>query len=211
MDLPIVAAALLLPWILGSTMLGALRSPSRAPDAPGEIAWLAGAGWFVGAFALTLWMRALSLAGVRFGLAAVALPLLAVALALAALTWRRDGAPRRRGQVRGVPRAGGEPRARRRRARLLVGGDRVAGAALRAARARGRRGGRSIRGTRGSQWATKARVWYELGDGAVRPQRGVVRRERHSSSSTPRPNYPATVPLWQVWIEPRCSAAGTTR
>ena len=50
------------------------------------------------------------------------------------------------------------------------------------------------------QWATKARVWYALGH--IVPfgrTDAVVRRATAHYGSTRRPNYPATVPLWQVW------------
>ena len=199
MDLPIVAAALLLPWILGSTMLGALRSPSRAPDAPGEIAWLAGAGWFVGAFALTLWMRVLSLAGVRFGLAAVALPLLAVALVLAALTWRRDG---RRVVA-----------AKFAAFRALVASPGLAGAArafwwaaiawlaLRFALLALEVAWRPLYPWDAwIQWATKARVWYEFGLLAPFARSAEWFAAAGKLFFDASPEYPPTVPLWQVWM-----------
>ena len=67
-------AGLLLPWVAGIAALVLLRG-RRALSAPGEIAWIAGAGYLVGAFALTLWMRVLSFAGVAFGALAIAAPL----------------------------------------------------------------------------------------------------------------------------------------
>ncbi len=80
---------LLLPCALGSAALLAARDSSRALSAPGELAWLAGAGYLGGALLLTLWMRALSQAGVLFGVAAIGLPLLAASVALGGLAWRR--------------------------------------------------------------------------------------------------------------------------
>jgi hypothetical protein len=47
-------------------------------------------GYLAGAFLLTLWMRALSLAGVRFGVLQIALPLLVVSAGVR-LTSRGDG------------------------------------------------------------------------------------------------------------------------
>ena len=87
-----LAAGLALPWLLGIAIVLAVR-PARDPlDAPGEIAWIAGASYFVGALLLTLWMRALSIADVRFGIGTVGAPLLAVAVALGIYARRRDGA-----------------------------------------------------------------------------------------------------------------------
>src|SRR5512143_2728093 len=70
-DIVALVAGLLLPCALGIALLAALRTDARAPAAPGEIAWIVGAGYLVGAFLLTLWMRLLSLAGVHFGAIAI--------------------------------------------------------------------------------------------------------------------------------------------
>jgi hypothetical protein len=67
--------------------LALLRRPG--PLVAGEGAWIAGAGYLVGAFALTLWMRALSRFDVPFG-AAVALPLVVARSSRFAFAWRRD-------------------------------------------------------------------------------------------------------------------------
>ena len=60
----------------------AARTARRPLVAPGEIAWIAGTSYFAGAFLLTLWMRALSLVDVGFGVGTIGVPLLAVAIAL---------------------------------------------------------------------------------------------------------------------------------
>ena len=166
-----------------------------------------GAGYLAGAFLLTLWMRALSLAGVRVrrrrdraAAARARAPLLGY------VGWRRHGGARPAACARAALRSACRP-ARRRRARRSGGAlARVARAALRAARRSRSRGGRSIRGTRGSQWATKARVWFELG--RIVPfvdADAMVRRGRQRRGSTRRRDYPATVPLLQVWA---CIALG---
>ncbi len=50
------------------------------------------------------------------------------------------------------------------------------------------------------QWATKARVWFELGYMApFVPVRGVGRRGCRAGLHRPDPGYPGTVPLLQVW------------
>jgi len=100
---------LLLPWLAGIAVVAALPG-RRAPSAPGELAWLAGSGFLAGAFLLTLWMRALSFAGVAFGWLAIAVPLALLA------AWRGYGcaAPQRervaRGRFRGALRAVASPK-----------------------------------------------------------------------------------------------------
>ena len=74
-----VLLSLALPWLAGALLVLVLRR--RQPE-PG---WLlcAGYGYLLGAFATTLVMRALSLAGVRWSLPIVAGAVLALAAALA--------------------------------------------------------------------------------------------------------------------------------
>src|SRR4030095_11759000 len=91
MDFPFLLAGLTLPWLLGIAALAAIRDTRRAADAPGEVAWIVGAGYFAGAFMLTLWMRALSLAGIPFGALAIGAPLLLATVGLAYVAWRRVG------------------------------------------------------------------------------------------------------------------------
>ena len=79
MSLVTLFLGLLVPWLVGVTLLLAL--PAQRPlSERGELAWIAGAGYFVGAFLLTLWMRALSQVGIEFGGLAIGVPLLAVAV-----------------------------------------------------------------------------------------------------------------------------------
>ena len=67
MDILAFIVGVKLPWLLGITALAALRDNRRPANAPGEVAWIVGAGYLVGAFLLTLWMRVLSLAHIPFG------------------------------------------------------------------------------------------------------------------------------------------------
>src|SRR5262249_11938976 len=85
-------AGLLLPWLVGgAAMLVLFRRPPSECVA-GEFAWNVGSAYFVGAFLLTLWMRALSIAGIRLGVMPVALPLLLFAAAATWFAGRREGA-----------------------------------------------------------------------------------------------------------------------
>jgi len=83
--LPFVAWALV--WIAGTALIAALPRSRGTFTASGEIAWLVGTGYFVGAFLLTVWMRLLSLAGIPLGRGSVGAPL--VLLAAAGVWWIR--------------------------------------------------------------------------------------------------------------------------
>ena len=201
MDLPIIVAALLLPWMLGVALLAALRDPARAPAGAGEFAWQAGAGWFVGAFALTLWMRALSFAGLRFGVAAVALPLIALASALLFVAWRRDGRRLVAAKLAALSALVASPG--------LAGAARVAWwaviawLALRFALLALEVTWRPLYPWDAwIQWATKARVWYEYGTLVPFARAGDWFAAGGTLFFDASPEYPPTVPLWQVWIEP---------
>jgi hypothetical protein len=91
MDILAFIVGLKLPWLLGIAALVAMRETRRPADAPGEVAWTVGVGYLVGAFMLTLWMRALSLAHIPFGIVAIGAPLLLATAALAVVAWRRHG------------------------------------------------------------------------------------------------------------------------
>jgi hypothetical protein len=186
------------PWMLGAFLLTASRRTERSFRTDGEIAWVVGCGWFIGAFALTVWMRALSALDVQFSLASIGGPLVIVAAALAARTARRSNRSERIEAARSA-------------------WNELSGAAL-------SRWGLALwfatlvwlalrslillfdvvtmplyPWDAWIQWATKARVWYELGH--------IVPFERSdpwfAAGGTAwfdaAPNYPATVPLWQVW------------
>ena len=195
MDAILLTVGLALPWLLGIGIVLLLRAPVPAADAEGEAAWIAGAGFLAGAFAVTVWMRVLSAAGIRFGLAAVALPLAVAAAALLALAWRRHG-----GTLAAAARnAAATPSG-------LVGAARVAfwiGVAWLALRA-------GLLGVEvasrplypwdaWTQWATKARVWYELGYLAPFARVNEWLAANGAVWFDASPEYPPTMPLLQVY------------
>ena len=194
---------LLLPWALGSAALLAARDARQPLDGPGELAWLAGTGYLAGAILLTLWMRALSAVGVPFGIAAIGLPLLAATAALATLALRRHG---------GRTAATAAARAALRLPEGIGGVTRIlwwsllAWMALRFALLGFEVAARPLYPWDAwIAWATKARVWFELG----RMAPFVDAQQWLAGSGTAwfdaSPDAPATLPLLQVWA---CIALG---
>lgn len=192
---------LLLPWVLGSATLLATCDVKRSPSAPGERAWLAGAGYLGGALLLTFWMRVLSLAGVDFGIATIGLPLLAASAVLGYLAWRRHrGHPiaALADALRPPPEVTGTVR--------IAWWGLLAWTVLRFALL-------ALELTwqplfpwdAWTQWATKARVWFEF-----RRMAPFVDAGQWLAASTgvwfdAAPRNPATLPLLQVWS---CIALG---
>ncbi len=187
-----------LPWLLGIVVLLAWRSAQRPLAAPGEVAWIAGAGFFVGAFLLTLWMRVLSLAGIKFSLLAVGGPLLVVAIVLAVL----------------VARGGGGAMARDLRSALrdaftvpdlapvlrIVWWLLLAWLGLRLALLAVEVFTRPLYPWDAwMQWATKARVWYELGTIVPFARLNEWLAANGAAYFDAAPEYPPTMPLLQVW------------
>ena len=189
-----------LPWALGAALMVALRLLSRSAQTTDQVAWTIGCGWFVGAFALTLWMRVLSLFGIPFSLSSIGIPLGFVTIALIVFVMRREPGARWREAVRGGLRelGGGELTGWRRALWLVI----CVWLAL-----------RSLLllldvatmplypWDAWIQWATKARVWFELGR-IVPFERGDGWFNAAGGAwFDAAPNYPATVPLWQVWTD----------
>jgi hypothetical protein len=183
-----------LVWLFGCLAVAAmLRRGLR--QRPGQSwAWTVGCGFFAGAFIVTVWMRALSLAGIRFSIASIALPLSIASVALAALAWRRAGVEQRTGSRTTddvAPLSGGK------RALLYV---LVAWLALRFVTLL-----LDVVWTplypwdAWIQWATKARVWYSLGQIVPFGRTDAWFAANGAVWFDASPNYPATVPLWQVW------------
>jgi len=188
---------LLLPWALGSAALLAARDARQPLGAPGELAWLAGLGYLAGAILLTLWMRALSAAGVPFGIAAIALPLLAAAAALATLALRRHG---------GAAAATAAGRAALRLPECIGGVTRIlwwsllAWMALRFALLGLELAARPLYPWDAwIAWATKARVWFELGRMAPFVDAAQWLAGSGTAWFDASPDSPATLPLLQVW------------
>ena len=196
-----LAFAAAVAWLPGVAALVALRPAS--PLAPGEGAWIAGVGYLVGAFAMTVWMRILSRAGVPFGVAVIALPLLAAGAVALAYAWRRDRFDARSW----LPRS----------SRALLAGDLAGGArvlwiallawlavrfALLAVEVLSRP---LYPWDAWTQWATKARVWYELGRMVPFARVAEWYAAGGSAYFDASPEYPPTMPLLQVW---NCVALG---
>ena len=195
---------LALPWLLGIIVLLAWRSAQRPLTTPGEIAWIAGAGFFTGAFVLTLWMRLLSLAGIKFSLLLVGGPLLVVAVVLAIVVARRGkgAAPQDlRAALRGaltVPEFA--PMLR------IVWWLLLAWLGLRLALLAVEVFSRPLYPWDAwMQWATKARVWYELGNIAPFARINEWLAANGAAYFDAAPEYPPTMPLLQVWS---CLALG---
>jgi hypothetical protein len=189
---------LLLPWALGVAALLALRETRAAKSPPGELAWLAGTGYLVGAIALTLWMRALSAVGIPFGTAAIALPLIAATLLLGYAALRRRRASLRTAMhgmlplLRAPDEIGGVVRVvwwaliGWMALRFVLLGLDVAWQPL-------------YPWDAWIEWATKARVWFELG--RIVPFVDAAKWLAASNGVwfDASPHNPATLPLLQVW------------
>ena len=197
MDAASLIVSAVLPWSAGIAALLALRERTRALDAPGEMAWLAGSGYLAGAFALTLWMRALSLAGIPFGAVAVGAPLLVLAAAGGWFAWRRDGTALVDVPLRALRACIAAPDAGRalRVAAWVIVGTLALRYTLLAAEILWRP---LYPWDAWTQWATKARVWYELG--RVAPfVNADVWLAGGAAYFDAAPAHPPTLPLLQVW------------
>lgn len=185
MEIPGLLAALCLPWLLGVVWL---RARWLKAD---DIAWpaLLGYGYLAGALTTTLVMRLLDLLGMHLGFLSIALTL---AMLIALGVWAGRGMP-----WQGL-RIGSDWR-------VLAGWHKAAFAGLLGLVAV-RLAGLGLEiiwqplypWDAWSQWATKARVWFELGHLApfVAPdiwlQGSGVFYDR-------APHYPPAIPLLQVW------------
>jgi hypothetical protein len=199
-----IVFSLALPLAFGGATVCLLRDARRGLGEPGEIAWIAGAGYFVGAFALTLWMRALSLVGVRMSLVAIAVPF---AIGFAALAWlclRRYGRALVEAKLAALrallaaPGLGGGAR--------IVWWIAVAWLVLRFLFLGLEVGWQPLYPWDAwTQWATKARIWFELGH--IVPFKGSDAWFARGGDAyfDAAPGYPPTAPLLQVWT---CIALG---
>ncbi|MEP7208068.1 MAG: hypothetical protein ABI920_14100 [Casimicrobiaceae bacterium] len=198
MDAIRIAFSLALPWAFGAALLTALPRRKLADGPAGDAAWILGVGYLLGAFGLTLWMRLLSSAGLRFGVANVAIPVLVLAAGLAAFAWHKAGRPRRSALAMRV-RTTIVPRFDAATTRV-VWWSLVTWMMLRFVLL-------AVEVTLRPlypwdawiQWATKARVWFELRTlapfGASTAWFGAPGSVYFDAS----PYYPPTIPLLQVW------------
>ena len=189
-------AAVALPWMLGVALIVALSGRERF-DAPGSLAWICGAGWFAGAFVATLWLRALSLLHVRFAVLPVAVPIAGVVLALAAIAWWRHRHALRPATRSAIDTLFALDREGWRRVAWL---GLIAWIALRFTLLLLEVSWRPMfPWDAWTQWATKARVWFELGT-LVPFANSAAWLAGASVYIDSAPGVPATVPLLQVWI-----------
>ena len=201
MDLLLIAFSLALPLALGASALLVLDWP-RPKDAAGSAALRCGYGYIVGALLLTFWMHGLSLLGLRFSWLSISLPLVALTAALIARAARRGrvSLPAMRSALTALV------------SPSLVGWQRVlwialiAWLALHFALMAAEVAWRPLYPWDAwVQWATKARVWYELGRIAPFVRADVWLAGADGAFFDASPNYPGTVPLLQVWT---CVALG---
>ena len=195
-----LAAAWILVWLFGIAALASIGrvANARAAAAP-NIGWTLGCGFLLGAFGVTVWMRVLSYTGLRFSLAAIALPLAIATVAMGVRHRRRLAEWLRRsrlvGDLRSSPLAQRPSNASRYLflAILLWLAFRFVLLVL------------DVVWTplypwdAWIQWATKARVWYALGQIVPFGRSDAWFAANGALFFDASPDYPATVPLWQVW------------
>jgi hypothetical protein len=204
MDAVALGLGMLLPLAAGMAILLAACRDTRALERPGELAWLAGAGHLVGVAVLTTWMHALATIGVPFGRMAIAGPILAAAVVLGWIGWRRHGAILR-GALRNALRAIVRPPDLSAAARAAWWAL-LAWMALRFALLGLEVAWRPLYPWDAwTQWATKARVWYELGRIVSFSATDAWLASAGASYFDAAPAHPPLLPLLQVWT---CVALG---
>lgn len=200
MDVIGLLLGLLLLWAFGVACLAALPGAADQAASPGGAAWLTGAGALAGVFLATLWLRALSFAGIRFNVAAIVLPLLVATVALALWVIRE-----RRQSLRDALRSTLRPLPASLSGRALDGAARIlwrlllAWLALRFVLLAAEIATRPLYPWDSwTQWATKARVWYELGRIAPFARADEWFAAGGTAYFDAGANYPGTVGLIQV-------------
>ncbi|HXX86223.1 MAG TPA: hypothetical protein VEN29_19860 [Casimicrobiaceae bacterium] len=202
MEYVALALGLALPWALGIAVLAALQWPVGAASASEACALRIGYGYCIGALLLTLWMRGVSAIGLRFGWSSIAAPLAVITVGLCVYAVRR-------GQLSftAIPATiRSLLRPELPRWQQLLWTFILSWLALRYALLAAEIAWRPLYPWDAwIQWATKARVWYELGYMApfVTGDRWLAGAPGAFFDASP--NYPATVPLLQVWS---CIALG---
>lgn len=181
-----------LVWLFG---IASLASISRAANArgiaPPHIGWTLGCGFLVGAFGVTVWMRVLSYVGLRFSVANIALPLAIATVAMA--VWHRQRLAAHLHRRPAIAHSGSRAARYLFFAILLWLALRFVLLLL------------DIVWTplypwdAWIQWATKARVWYSLGQIVPFGRSDAWFAANGALFFDASPDYPATAPLWQVW------------
>lgn len=198
MDLIALWLGWLLVWVLGAAVLAAVHGRSRSIGDPGDTAFIVGCGWFVGEFLLTLCMRLVAAAGIPFGVVVIAAPLAVIGAFAAWIASRRY----KKAVSIAIPSA-----YRALSAKDLSKPQRLLWFAI--------LGWLALRfgllltevlrrplypWDAWTQWATKARVWYELKTIVpFGPAAAWMNAPTGSVYYDAAPHYPATVPLTQVW------------
>ena len=204
MEYATLACGVLLPWLLAFSLLLALDWPRAKPDGDraGAATMRLAYGYFFGVLLLGLWMRAVSAMGIAFGWIAIGAPMAVVSafsLGFAARRGRLGIAPARAALL-ALARPGPV------RVYALAWWLLLAWLALRFV----------LLGAEIAwlplypwdawvEWATKARVWYELGHIVPFVDADVWLSRASGAYFDAAPGYPATLPLLQVWS---CIALG---
>jgi hypothetical protein len=196
MDILGLLLGLLLLWAFGIACLAAFPGNATRTTHPGGVAWTLGAGGLAGLFLATLWLRALSFSGIHFGVAVIAAPFVVATLALGTWIVRRRRDTTLGGLRDALTALSG---------RALDGAARIlwrlllAWLALRFALLFAEVATRPLYPWDSwTQWATKARVWYELGRIAPFARSDVWFAAGGAAYFDAGPNYPGTVGLMQV-------------
>jgi hypothetical protein len=198
MDVVALWLGWVLVWACGAALVALVYARSELIAGEGALAFVVGFGWFLGQFLLTLLMRALSAMGAAFGVASIGGPLLLTTVLAAWLAVRRN-----RGNMAALVRDA----PRRSFGMGLAGAQRAAWLAL-AAWLGIRLALLLLEVLRRplypwdawTQWATKARVWFELRRMApFVPFSEWLAAPAGSVYVDAAPHYPATVPLTQTW------------
>jgi hypothetical protein len=195
MDLFRAFAGWLLVWAFGIALVR--RAYAVRADAYPHAAWIAGAGFLAGAFALTLIMSVVSTMGSSFKLWPIGGPMLAAAVLLfaadrSAVRTLGSRAEARFAQWRAslLPLTVAKLAWAVLLAWLVVRGALLLGEVLRQP---------LFPWDAWTQWATKARVWFALRHMVPFEQAAAWLASGGGAYFDAAPHYPATVPLWQVW------------
>ena len=198
MEIALLWLGWMLAWASGIAVLLALQTRTATLREDGEIAFVTGTGFFVGQFLLTLWMRVLAAIGVPFGRISIGGMLVAIAAVSLGLAWRKHGTAlvaAIRSALRGFP-SSDLPKEQRALRYAILGWLALRFVLLLIEVLR-----RPLYPWDAwTQWATKARVWYE--ERTIVPFVDASRWLASPAGSVwfdAAPHYPGTVPLTQVW------------